>query len=73
MSTVVELTQTSGPSTRLPIRPAHHRQLTPSEVRTIWQLLNPSSLPGATQEIHITLTQHTELPCDGWMIQLGQA
>ena len=72
MTTIPGLTQSSDPLTALPMRLVRHRPLTPSEIQAIWVLLNPVSLPCKTQEIHITLTEDSEAPRFGWVIQLGQ-
>ncbi len=73
MNTFSGLTQSSDPSNALPIRLVRHRPLTTSEVQTIWLMLSPISLPGETQEVHITLKQNPESSHSGWVIQLGQA
>jgi len=72
MKTIPARQQPTDDLSLSPIRLVRHRPLMPSEVQAIWTLLNPASLPGNAQEIHITLRQDAEAPHSGWIIQVGQ-
>lgn len=46
-----------------------HRPLTPTEVRTIWALLDSSRVCGEHQELHITVRRESNGQSTGWVTQ----
>lgn len=46
-----------------------HRPLTPTEVRTIWALLDSPKVCGEHQELHITVRRESSGQLTGWVTQ----
>jgi hypothetical protein len=46
-----------------------HRPLTPTEVRTLWALLDSAKICGEHQELHITVRREQSGRLTGWVTQ----